>query len=62
LWLNSPDLDAFFTFLPTSRHYLQPGYAEVLFYDPSGIAALKLAIGLDLMAFFTIRRILKVDF
>jgi hypothetical protein len=22
LWLNSPDLDAFFTFLPTSRHYL----------------------------------------
>jgi hypothetical protein len=34
----------------------------VLFYDPSGIMALKLAIGLDLMAFFTIRRILKVDF
>jgi hypothetical protein len=22
LWLNSPDLDAFFAFLPTSRHYL----------------------------------------
>ncbi len=41
---------------------VQPGYARVLFYDPSGIAALKLAIGLDLMAFFTIRRILKVDF
>jgi len=41
---------------------VQPGYARVLFYDPSGIAALKLAIGLDLMAFFVIRRILKVDF
>ncbi len=41
---------------------VQPGYARVLFYDPSGIAALKLAIVLDLMAFFTIRRILKVDF
>ena len=41
---------------------VQPGYARVLFYDPSGIMALKLAIGLDLMAFFTIRRILKVDY
>ncbi len=41
---------------------VQPGYARVLFFDPSGILALKLAIGLDLMALFTIRRILKVDF
>ena len=41
---------------------VQPGYAGVLFHDPSGIMALKLAIGLDLMAFFTIRRILKVDY
>jgi tight adherence protein B len=41
---------------------VQPGYARVLFYDPTGIMALKLAIGLDLMAFLTIRRILKVDF
>jgi len=41
---------------------VQPGYAHVLFYDPTGIMALKLAIGLDLMAFLTIRRILKVDF
>jgi tight adherence protein B len=41
---------------------VQPGYARVLFYDPSGIMALKLAIGLDLMAFFTIRRILRVDY
>ena len=41
---------------------VQPGYARVLFFDTSGILALKLAIGLDLMALFTIRRILKVDF
>jgi tight adherence protein B len=41
---------------------IQPSYARVLFYDPSGIFALKLAIGLDLMAVFTIRRILKVDY
>ncbi len=41
---------------------VQPGYAHVLFYDPTGIMALKLAIGLDLMAFLTIRQILKVDF
>jgi tight adherence protein B len=41
---------------------VQPGYARVLFYDPTGVLALKLAIGLDLMALFTIRRILKVDF
>jgi tight adherence protein B len=41
---------------------VQPGYASVLFYDPSGMMALKLAIALDLMAFFTIRRILKVDY
>jgi len=41
---------------------VQPGYAKVLFYDPTGVFALKLAIGLDLTAVFTIRRILKVDF
>ena len=41
---------------------VQPGYARVLFFDPTGIAALKLAIGLDVMAFFVIQRILRVDF
>ena len=41
---------------------VQPGYAYVLFYDPTGQLALKIAIGLDAMAFFTIRRILKVDY
>jgi tight adherence protein B len=41
---------------------VQPGYAQVLFYDHTGILALKLAIGLDLLALFTIRKILRVDF
>lgn len=41
---------------------IQPSYARVLFFDPSGVFALKLAIGLDLMAVFTIRRILRVDY
>ena len=41
---------------------VQPGYAQVLFYDHTGILALKLAIALDLMALFTIRKILRVDF
>ena len=28
LWLNSPDPDAFFAFLPTSRHYPNEGFEE----------------------------------
>jgi tight adherence protein B len=41
---------------------LQPGYVHVLFHDPEGIKILKAAIILDLMAFVTIRRILRVRF
>jgi tight adherence protein B len=41
---------------------IQPGYANALFYDPTGVKMLKAAVGLDLMAVFTIRRLLKVDF
>ena len=41
---------------------LQPGYVHVLFHDPEGIKILKAAIILDLMAFITIRRILRVKF
>ncbi|MGH7917112.1 MAG: type II secretion system F family protein [Candidatus Binataceae bacterium] len=41
---------------------VQPSYVEMLFHDPSGILALKIATGLDLMAFLTIRRILRVDY
>lgn len=41
---------------------VQPGYAKVLFTDPAGKTALKIAVTLDVMALFTIRRILRVDY
>ncbi|MGD0073104.1 MAG: type II secretion system F family protein [Candidatus Binataceae bacterium] len=41
---------------------IQPGYAHPLFYDPFGVKLLKVAIGLDVMAFLTIRRILRMDY
>ncbi|MGH7934188.1 MAG: type II secretion system F family protein [Candidatus Binataceae bacterium] len=41
---------------------VQPSYARMLFHDPAGVTALKIAIGLDFMAFITIRRILRMDY
>lgn len=41
---------------------IQPAYVHTLFYDPSGRTILKIAAGLDIMAFVTIRKLLKVDF
>ena len=41
---------------------IQPAYVHTLLYDPSGQTILKVAAGLDLMAFATIRKLLKVDF
>jgi tight adherence protein B len=41
---------------------IQPGYVHVLFYDPIGLKVVKAAVALDAMAFFTIRRILAVEF
>ena len=41
---------------------IQPNYTHTLFYDPMGIKAVKAACLLDAMAFFTIRRILRVDY
>jgi tight adherence protein B len=41
---------------------IQPSYAKVLFTDPMGTKVLKAAIGLDLLAFFSIRRILRVNY
>lgn len=41
---------------------VQPGYANALFHDPMGLKMLKIAAGLDLMAIFTIRRLLRVKF
>ena len=41
---------------------VQPGYAGVLFYDPTGLKILKAAIVMDLLAFITIRRLLKLKY
>ena len=41
---------------------IQPGYAQILFYDPMGLKMLKAAILLDVMAFLSIRRILRLDY
>ena len=41
---------------------IQPGYAHTLFYDPMGIKLFKAAVVLDVLAFFTIRRIMRLDY
>jgi tight adherence protein B len=41
---------------------VQPGYTDKLFHDPTGQKILKFAIGSDLLALITIRRLLKVDY
>jgi tight adherence protein B len=41
---------------------IQPGYTDSLFYDPTGQTILKAAVGFDLMAVLTIRRLLRVDY
>jgi tight adherence protein B len=41
---------------------IQPGYTDQLFYDPTGQKILKFAIGADLMALLTIRRLLRVSY
>jgi tight adherence protein B len=41
---------------------VQPGYAKVLFTDPTGQKILKTAIVLDALAFLTIRRLLKLKY
>ncbi len=41
---------------------IQPGYTDSLFHDPTGIMILKAACVMDLMARFTIRRLLRVDY
>jgi tight adherence protein B len=41
---------------------IQPGYTHSLFYDPTGQKILKVAMGLDLAALITIRRLLRVDY
>jgi tight adherence protein B len=41
---------------------IRPGYAALLFHDPTGVKLLKTAIVLDLMAFFAMRRIARVNY
>jgi tight adherence protein B len=41
---------------------IQPGYAGSLFTDPAGLRILKFASILDVMAFFTIRRMLRLSY
>jgi len=41
---------------------IQPGYAGSLFSDPAGLRILKFAAVLDLMAFITIRRMLRLSY
>jgi len=41
---------------------VQPSYAQALFYDPTGQKILKAAIVLDVLAFVTIRRLLKIKY
>jgi tight adherence protein B len=41
---------------------IQPGYADKLFFDPTGQKILKFAIGSDTLAILAIRRLLRVDY
>jgi tight adherence protein B len=41
---------------------IQPGYTDQLFFDPTGQKILKFAVGADIMAIITIRRLLRVDY
>jgi tight adherence protein B len=41
---------------------IQPSYTNTLFFDPSGQKILEVAFGLDVLAFITIRKLLKVKY
>jgi len=53
-------------FLPivmlASFSIIQPSYTHTLFHDPTGIKILKVAAVLDIMAFLSIRKLLKVKY
>ncbi|MGA7870146.1 MAG: type II secretion system F family protein [Candidatus Binatus sp.] len=42
--------------------FIQPGYTDKLFHDPTGQKILKFAIGADTLAILTIRRLLRVNY
>jgi tight adherence protein B len=41
---------------------IQPSYTHQLFYDPTGVKILKFAVGSDILAIITIRRLLRVNY
>jgi len=41
---------------------IQPGYTDQLFHDPTGQKILKFAVGADIAALLTIRRLLRVNY
>ncbi len=41
---------------------IQPSYTQELFYDPTGLKVLKFAVALDVAAFVTIRRMLRLKY
>jgi len=41
---------------------LQPSYTYTLFHDPTGIKLVKMAVGLDVLAFLIIRRLLRANY
>ena len=41
---------------------IQPGYTDQLFHDPTGQKILKFAVGSDILALITIRRLLRVNY
>jgi tight adherence protein B len=49
-------------FILVAFSIIQPSYTETLFHDPAGQIILKGAIFLDVLAFITIRRLLRVRF
>jgi len=49
-------------FVLAAFYFVQPAYVHVLFADPTGLKILKIAIGLDVMAFITIRKLVQVKY
>lgn len=42
--------------------FIQPSYTHVLFYDPTGLKILKTAMTFDVLAFLSIRKLVKVNY
>lgn len=49
-------------FVLTAFSLMEPNYTKMLFHDPAGFDLLKTALALDVVAFFLVRRLMKVDY